>query len=231
MQRVSHGSSGLQHRAVAERLPGRAAEVAVQIGGRGDQHLRLHRRIARGIQQDQPAVVFEGVAVDRPARIPVAGGPQDRIARIAREVQPIVGHGMAQGVVPAVAVGVVEQMHLAAQHNRFAVRQAVALAFLLRQHLAGFLPVHQIPALGDPHGPARRLRLVGSRRHRVVHQVPPPEFDDRRVLRERPPMPRGVAEHHARFGGRVRSGQRGRRRQQQGSEERKLLFHDVGFPE
>ena len=79
MQRVSQGNSGSQHGAVAELLPGAAAEVAVPVGGGGDQHLRLSSSGSRvAYSSDQPAVVLEGVAVDRAAGVPIAGRPQDR---------------------------------------------------------------------------------------------------------------------------------------------------------
>jgi len=203
---------GPQDGAIAERLPRRAAEAARQVGGRGDQHLRRHRRIARGVEQDQPTIVLEGVAVDRAAAGPIARGPQDRVARIACETQPVVGDGVAQRVVSAIPIGVVEQMHPATEQDRFTVDETVLLALLLGQDLADLAPVHEVAALGDTHGPTLRLRFAGGRRHRVVHQVAPAEFEDGWVFRERPSVPRGVAEQHAWPGGSARRlRRRGRR--------------------
>ena len=57
---------------------------------------------------------------------------QDGIAGIADEPETVLRGGVAEGVVPAIAVRVVEQVHFAAQEQRLAVDQPVLLARLFR---------------------------------------------------------------------------------------------------
>ena len=107
----------LENGAVTYGGPRIAAKVALQVGRRSDEHLRLHRGIARGVDEPELAVKREGVAVDRAPGVPVACGTQDGIAGIARELQPIVGSNVAEGIVLPVPVGVVEQVNLAAKQQ------------------------------------------------------------------------------------------------------------------
>jgi len=50
--------------------------------------------------------VLDDIAINAPAAVPVAGGADDRVGRVAAETQPVVADGVADGIKFAVAVGV-----------------------------------------------------------------------------------------------------------------------------
>jgi hypothetical protein len=73
---------------------------------------------------------------------PVAGGAEDRVGRVAFEVDSIVGDGVTDRVFSAVAIGLVEEVDFAVEHDRLRSGQALCLrATGLADNLAHFFPL------------------------------------------------------------------------------------------
>ena len=124
-----------------------------------------------------------------------ARGPEDRVCRVTREVEAVFRPGVADGVLPPIAVGLIEQVDLAAQHDGSRRTNAVPLHFPRVLQLTDLLPVEKVVAGGNADIPALG-RLVLVVRQGIVEPVASLELHDRRVLGKGLPG-HGVSEVHA----------------------------------
>ena len=127
-----------------------------------------------------------------PGRIPRAGRRKDRVGRVTAETEAILRDCVADRVPRAVAVGLVEQMDPAVEHDRARRAEAIALRLLLGQDLADLLPGVEIVAAGDADGPAITRSAIAEGGKRVVEEVMAIEADDRWILGEGAAAARGI---------------------------------------
>ena len=170
--------------------------------------------------------MHDRVGVDGPAAVPVAAGPEDGVRRVAREAEPVGRPRVADGVLPPVAVGLIEQVDLVAEHDGPRSTEAVLLGLARVCEFTGLLPVQQIVARGDADAPAfARFALVVGQR--VVEPIAALKLHYRRILGEGPPGDVVGEVHAGLFGGGT---QRAREKDQSCQLRRESRSHEMNTP-
>ena len=159
-----------------------AVEAGVCGSGGHTQLLDLHGMITGGKVQIQFTVENTYIGIDGPSAAPVVCGTENGIGFVLFKVQSVRGDCVTDGVGFPVAVGLIEQMHLAVYHN--GGRRAVAILFAFagkiqrQQGLKG--PVFSVRGGGDTDPQTLVSRNDGG----VIQEIPASEKYNSRILGE-----------------------------------------------
>ena len=123
------------------------------------------------------------IGIDCPPTGPVTSRREDWVGAIGEKAKAICGDGVADGVIGLVAVGLIEEMHVAVEHDRARGTQPVAVTGAERRYLTDTLPGVQIGAGSNADAPSIVLSTITKRWQRVVHEVPATKLDHSGILR------------------------------------------------
>ena len=186
-----------QDRCIGELCPLVAVEIRVQWGRCHALHLDLVGRVAGSEIEEIAVSEGEYFCIDGTATVPVAGRAEDRVGWIAFEVDPIVGDGVADGILRSVPVGLIEEVDLFPNDDGAGSSETILLRLCGRCDLTDLVPAHEITAFGDADAESlHRVVLILVCGQGVIHQVSAAEFHDVRIFGKGNALARGIAEHH-----------------------------------
>ena len=96
--------------------------------------------IARGKVQEELPIEGTDVRVDGAPAAPIVAGAEHGIGGVLLEMHAVVRYGVADGIPLPVAIGLIEEMHPAAQHDGRGRADAVLLAFVRYGEFARVFP-------------------------------------------------------------------------------------------
>lgn len=158
-------------RAIAELAPIFAPELARGGGCCNAEHLNAHLWIAGGVVEQRPIAKQHHISIDRSATVPFASWPEDRVGWVALEGDTIMRSGMADTVVPTIAIGLVEQVHHTSADEHAGCTESALFVGVFGADRTDWLPVIEIVALGNPDRPTIRLAAIAIWRQGIVQQV------------------------------------------------------------
>ena len=89
--------------------------------------------------------MHDDIGVDHTSAVPLTRRPEDRVRLVAPPFQPILGHGMADGVLRPASIGLVEHVEPSVQSQDARCADPLLFQIAFRLNLPGLAPFHQVP--------------------------------------------------------------------------------------